>query len=203
MNKELRAELAELAKKTKVEFPYKDKDRAFAQRMSHLRSNLKEFFNLWLCPSLRPDVAAPDFAVDRIQLLLRLTRALASVLETLVAAVRQGKKGAPTQPDAGLVAGAFGLDGVGYLTDQVVTDADGRGAAYGKDVAIDEKLVAPWVRRLQVAGGLDFDQRVGWRRLMAAAEGLLWRHSIISHRLSDPTGIEAFVDPRLCMAGRR
>jgi hypothetical protein len=43
-NKDLWAELTEVAEKTKVEFPYKGRDRAFAQRMSQLRSNLKEYF---------------------------------------------------------------------------------------------------------------------------------------------------------------
>jgi hypothetical protein len=43
-NKDLCTELTEVAEKTKVEFPYKGKVRAFAQRMSQLRSNLKEFF---------------------------------------------------------------------------------------------------------------------------------------------------------------
>jgi hypothetical protein len=43
-NTDLCAELTEVAEKTTVEFPYKGKARAFAQRMSQLRSNLREFF---------------------------------------------------------------------------------------------------------------------------------------------------------------
>jgi hypothetical protein len=43
-NKELCAELTELAEKTKAPFSYKGNHRGFAQRMSQLRSNLKEFF---------------------------------------------------------------------------------------------------------------------------------------------------------------
>jgi hypothetical protein len=45
-NTDLGAELAELAEKKKVDFPYIGKVRAFAQRMSQLRSNLKEFFTI-------------------------------------------------------------------------------------------------------------------------------------------------------------
>jgi hypothetical protein len=42
-NKDLCAELAELAEKTKVTFSYKGNHRGFAQRMSQLRANVKEF----------------------------------------------------------------------------------------------------------------------------------------------------------------
>jgi hypothetical protein len=43
-NKDLCAELAELAEKTKAPFSYKGNHRGFAQRMFQLRSNLEEFF---------------------------------------------------------------------------------------------------------------------------------------------------------------
>jgi hypothetical protein len=86
---------------------------------------------------------------------------LASLLETLVAGVGRETKGRRPSQALGLAADAFGLDGVGCLTDQAVADAEARGAAHGEDVAVDENLVAPWVRRVRVAGDLDFDLRVG------------------------------------------
>jgi hypothetical protein len=43
-NKDLCAELAELAEKIKAPFSYKGNHRGFAQRMCQLRSNLEEFF---------------------------------------------------------------------------------------------------------------------------------------------------------------
>jgi hypothetical protein len=43
-NADLCKELAELAKNEQTTFSYEGKNRAFAQRMSHLRSNLEEFF---------------------------------------------------------------------------------------------------------------------------------------------------------------
>jgi hypothetical protein len=50
-NKVLCAELAELAEKGKVAFPYQGKHRAFAQHMFQLRSNLKEFFLITARPA--------------------------------------------------------------------------------------------------------------------------------------------------------
>jgi hypothetical protein len=43
-NKDLCAELTEVAEKAKVAFPYKGNHRGFAQHMSQLRANLENFF---------------------------------------------------------------------------------------------------------------------------------------------------------------
>ena len=45
-NTDLCRDLTELAENAGGQFPYKDKPRAFAQRMSHLRSNLETFFTV-------------------------------------------------------------------------------------------------------------------------------------------------------------
>ena len=76
-------------------------------------------------------------------------------------AVGKKTKGHGPSKALSLAAAAFGLDGLGRLIDQAVTDADARRAARGADVAVDENLVAPWVRRVQVAGDLDFARLVG------------------------------------------
>jgi hypothetical protein len=45
-NKELWEELKELAKKEKMDFPYRDNWLSFAQRMTQIRRSLSEFFTI-------------------------------------------------------------------------------------------------------------------------------------------------------------